>query len=273
MNNNLINSQDIEASIYGQNSQFDANDGIGILVDMAKQGKIDPWNIDIIDVTEKYLQRMIELKSLNLRVASRTLLFASILCRLQSNVLAGVTLEDFKDEPQDEVVYDDDGFIVEYPEDEEFIPTSNVVSFDEALQRRTSIRLNRNRVVTLKDLIKQLEFYEKLEKKVSLKNAHERAKRHVRNYSRLTPEEIVSMAHEEYIEESVLKLKDNLEQIFSRVDKIELNELTILGMDKISAYIALLFLSRDTDYELEQEEFYSDLYVVKGGNKNAAVEV
>ena len=272
MNNNLINTEDLESSIY-KHGEFDANDGIGILVDMAKQGKIDPWHIDILDVTEKYLQRMIELKSLNLRVASRTLLFASILCRLQSNVLAGLSLEDFKDEPQDDVIYDDDGFIVEYPEDGEFIPTSNVVSFDEALQRRTSIRLNRNRVVTLKDLIKQLEFYEKLEKRASMKSAHERAKRHVRNYSRLTPEEIVSMAHEEYIEESVLKLKDNLEQIFNRVDKIELNELTILGMDKISAYIALLFLSRDTDYELEQEEFYSDLYVVKGGNKDAAVEV
>ncbi len=273
MNNNLINAEDLESSIYGNLNEFDANDGIGILVDMAKQGKIDPWHIDILDVTEKYLQRMIELKSLNLRVASRTLLFASILCRLQSNVLAGLSLEDFKDEPQDDVIYDDDGFIVEYPEDSEFIPTSNVVSFDEALQRRTSIRLNRNRVVTLKDLIKQMEFYEKLEKRASLKSAHERAKRHVRNYSRLTPDEIVSMAHEEYIEESVLKLKDNLEQIFTTVDKIELNELTMLGMDKISAYLALLFLSRDTDYELEQEEFYSDLYVVKGGKKDAAVEV
>lgn len=273
MNNNLINAEDLESSILGENKEFDSNDGIGILVDMAKQGKIDPWHIDILDVTEKYLQRMIELKSLNLRVASRTLLFASILCRLQSNVLAGLSLEDFKDEPQDDVIYDDDGFIVEYPEDSEFIPTSNVVSFDEALQRRTSIRLNRNRVVTLKDLIKQLEFYEKLEKRASLKSAHERAKRHVRNYSRLTPEEIVSMAHEEYIEEAVLKLKDNLEQIFAREDKIELNELTMLGMDKISAYLALLFLSRDTDYELEQKEFYSDLYVVKGGKKDAESEV
>ncbi|CDE97806.1 MAG TPA: hypothetical protein DCS44_01660 [Cyanobacteria bacterium UBA10660] len=273
MNNNLINAEDLESSILGENKEFDSNDGIGILVDMAKQGKIDPWHIDILDVTEKYLQRMIELKSLNLRVASRTLLFASILCRLQSNVLAGLSLEDFKDEPQDDVIYDDDGFIVEYPEDSEFIPTSNVVSFDEALQRRTSIRLNRNRVVTLKDLIKQLEFYEKLEKRASIKSAHERAKRHVRNYSRLTPEEIVSMAHEEYIEEAVLKLKDNLEQIFAREDKIELNELTMLGMDKISAYLALLFLSRDTDYELEQKEFYSDLYVVKGGKKDAESEV
>lgn len=273
MNNNLINAEDLESSILGENKEFDSNDGIGILVDMAKQGKIDPWHIDILDVTEKYLQRMIELKSLNLRVASRTLLFASILCRLQSNVLAGLSLDDFKDEPQDDVIYDDDGFIVEYPEDSEFIPTSNVVSFDEALQRRTSIRLNRNRVVTLKDLIKQLEFYEKLEKRASIKSAHERAKRHVRNYSRLTPEEIVSMAHEEYIEEAVLKLKDNLEQIFAREDKIELNELTMLGMDKISAYLALLFLSRDTDYELEQKEFYSDLYVVKGGKKDAESEV
>ena len=273
MNNNLLNAEDLESSIYGKTGEFDANDGIGILVDMAKQGKIDPWNIDILDVTEKYLQRMIELKSLNLRVASRTLLFASILCRLQSNVLAGLSLEDFQDEQQDEAIYDDDGFIVDYPEEQEFIPTSNVVSFDEALQRRTSIRLNRNRVVTLKDLIKQLEFYEKLEKRASMKSAHERAKRHVRNYSRLTPEEIVSMAHEEYIEEAVLKLKDNLEQIFAREEKIELKELTMLGMDKISAYIALLFLCRDTDYELEQKEFYSDLYVVKGGSKNAAIEV
>lgn len=273
MNNNLLNAEDLESSIYGKTGEFDDNDGIGILVDMAKQGKIDPWNIDILDVTEKYLQRMIELKSLNLRVASRTLLFASILCRLQSNVLAGLSLEDFQDEEQDNTIYDDDGFIVEYPEDQEFIPTSNVVSFDEALQRRTSIRLNRNRVVTLKDLIKQLEFYEKLEKRASMKSAHERAKRHVRNYSRLTPEEIVSMAHEEYIEEAVLKLKDNLEQIFAREEKIELKELTMLGMDKISAYIALLFLCRDTDYELEQKEFYSDLYVVKGGNKDAATEV
>ena len=103
-----------------------------------------------------------------------------------------------------------------------------------------------------------------------MKSAHERAKNHVRNYSRLTPDEIVSMAHEEYIEEAVLKLKDNLGQIFEHQDKIELKELIVLGLDKISAYLALLFLTRDTDYELEQKEFYSDLYVVKGGTHATA---
>jgi chromatin segregation and condensation protein Rec8/ScpA/Scc1 (kleisin family) len=82
LNNNLENT------IYENSPAFDKNDGIGILVDMAKSGKIDPWNIDIVDVTEKYLQKMIEMKSLNLRVASRTLLFAAILCRMQSNPLS-----------------------------------------------------------------------------------------------------------------------------------------------------------------------------------------
>lgn len=34
----------------------------------------------------------------------------------------------------------------------------------------------------------------------------------------------------------------------------------------MSAYIALLFLAAESDYDLEQEEFYSDLYVVKGSH-------
>ena len=34
-------------------------------------------------------------------------------------------------------------------------------------------------------------------------------------------------------------------------------------MDKVNAYISLLFLTVDSDFDLEQEEFYSDLYVVR----------
>ena len=237
------------------------SEGIGILVDMAKSGKIDPWNIDIVDVTDKYLAHMVEMKSQNLRVTGRTFLFAAVLLKLKSNVLEGIDILQF-DQPEPDVQYDDDGFIVDY--DDDYVPTNNVISIDEVLQRRTSVRLNHNRVVTLKDLIRQLEFYEKLEQKQSLKSAHERAKRRVQSYSRLTPDDIVNLAHEEYIETCVVKLKENLAQIFEQNEQIELNELTLLGMDKISAYIALLFLTAETDYELKQEEFYSDLYVVKG---------
>lgn len=243
-------------NITNENNEVD---GIEILVQMARQGKIDPWNIDIIDITDKYLTHLFQSKSQNLRLTGRTLLFASILLKLKSNILEGVELSDFDTQPEEPEFYDDEPLDYE----QEYIPTNNVVSIDEVLQRRTSVRLNRNRVVTLRDLIRQLEFYEMLDKKQSLKNAHERAKRRVKNYSNLSPEDIINLAHDEYIEKGVERLRANLEDILNRQDKIELNELTLLGMDKISAYISLLFLTAESDYDLEQDEFYSDLYVVK----------
>ncbi len=236
-------------------------DGIEILVNMAKQGKIDPWNVNIVDVTDKYLMHLFQSKAQNLRLTGRTLLFAAILLKLKSNVLEGLDVMDFEPQHQEDFNYDDDNQL-DYS-NEEYIPTSNVISIDEVLQRRTSVRLNHNRVVTLRDLIRQLEFYEMLDKKQALKNAHERAKRRVQNYSRLTPEDIINLAHDEYIEQGVARLRANLEEILNRQDRIELNELTLLGMDRISAYVSLLFLTVDSDYDLEQDEFYSDLYVVK----------
>ncbi len=260
--------------VFNYDEIFDKKDaksqGIGILVEMAKTGKIDPWQIDILDITTKYLAYICNMKSQDLRLTGQTFLFASMLIKLQSNVLEGVELTDFT-EPVDEPTFDDDGFIVEYPEDD-YVPTNNIISLEEVLQRRTSVRLNHNRIVTLKDLIRQLEFYEKLEHRQALREAHERAKNRVRSYARLTPDEIVNLAHEEYIADNVLKLKANLEQFFENSEKIELNELLLLGMDKMSAYIALLFLAAESDYDLEQEEFYSDLYVVKGSSHHSEEE-
>ena len=263
-----------EEALNSINELIEEDEGIGILVSMAKSGKIDPWNVDIIDVTDKYLAHICEMKSQNLRLTGRTFLFAAVLLKLKSNILEGNDILSIGQPDYTEgLEFTDDGFVAEYgQEDEEFMPTSNVVSIDEVLQRRTSVRLNRNRVVTLRDLIRQLQFYEKLEKKQSIEQAHERAKNRVRSYARFTPDDIINMAHEEYIEDCVLKLKENLVQIFTQNEKIELNELTLLGMDKISAYIALLFLTVDTDYDLQQDEFYSDLYVVRGENGTAEVQ-
>ena len=240
----------------GNNTEVD---GIEILVNMAKQGKIDPWNVNIVDVYDNYMMQIFKAKGQNLRLTGRTILFAAILLRLKSNILEGIDVLDFEPPQEiDELEYSDD---LDYSE--EYIPTNNVISIDEVLQRRTSVRLNHNRVVTLRDLIRQLEFYEMLDKKASLKNAHERAKRRVQNYARLSPDDIINLAHDEYIENGVERLRANLDEILNRQDKIELNELTLLGMDRVNAYISLLFLTVDSDYDLKQDEFYGDLYVVK----------
>ena len=262
---NLKNQIDIENDLLIQ-CQTNEIDGISILVEMAKTGKVDPWNIDIVDVTDKYLSQIFKIKANNLRLTGRTLLFAAILLKLKSNILEGINLNQFEENPLEvtgneeyDELYDED--IHNY---EEEIPRNNVISIDEVLERRTSIRLNRNRVVTLKDLIRQLKFYEELDKKRTLKNTLERhAKRRVRSYANFTADDIINIAHDEYIEKSVEVLHENLLRIFETEEKVELNTLTLLGMDKITAYISLLFLSVNENYDLVQDEFYSDLYVVK----------
>lgn len=254
---------DIDFNFISINNEKNESDGIEILVSLAKTGKINPWNIDIVDITDKYLAQLFQMKAQNLRLTGRTLLFAAILLRLKSNILENIDINEFEGVNDEDgfngLELNDDGFEADYPQE---YNTNNVISIDEVLQRRTSVRLNRNRVVTLKDLIRQLEFYEMIDKKQSLKNAHERAKRRVRSYANFSADDIINLAHDEYIEDGVQRLKENLQQIFKKESRIELNELILLGMDKISAYISLLFLCTENSYELVQDEFYSDLYVV-----------
>lgn len=257
---------------YVKDSVFDVNsiletpseelDGIEILVQMAKSGNLDPWNVDIADIADKYMLHIAQSKSNNLRTNGRALFFLAVLLKMKSNVLVG--LDPLSFEPHDNNP--------EYPEEPEpffneelYDYPDNVIRIDEIIQRRTSVKLNRNRVVTLKDLIRQLEFYEQLEKKQQIQGRIERAqRRHVRNYGRMSADDIINLAHEEYIESSIKILHENLINIFEKEEKVELNTLTMLGLDKVSAYIALLFLTAESEFDLEQEEFYSDLYVVKG---------
>ena len=249
-------------SSYEGDTPQEEMDGIAILYSMAKQGKIDPWNIDIVDVADKYMVHLAQNKG-SLKSTGNAIFYLAVLLKLKSNVLVGLDPLQFEQEIAD-AEYDDDNDS-RFNEDlyEEDISSFNKNYIDDILERKRSIKLNRNRIVTLKDLIRQLEFYEELDKKQALKNSLERAKNRVRSYARLSSEEIINIAHEEYIESSVKILEANLNKIFEKEEKVELNTLTLLGLDKISAYIALLFLSAESDYSLEQEEFYSKLYVVK----------
>ena len=247
------------------NSPSDELDGIDVLVQTVKQHKLDPWNIDISDIADKYMLHLAERKSDTLRLSSRALLFLAILLKMKSNVLVGIDPMQFRvDDNQNQ--FEDEGQEF-FDDDQAAVPDywgDNVIPISDIIQRRTSVKQNRKRVVTLKDLIKQLEFYEQLDKKERIQKTLDNAKRRVTNFKNLSSTDIINLAQEDYIEPGVKVLRENLVQIFEKEEKVELNTLTLLGLDKTTAYVALLFLSKESDYCLEQEEFYSDLYVVKG---------
>lgn len=236
------------------------SDGIDILLEMVKKNKLDPWNIDIVQLADQYFAKTVELRINNLHVTSRVILFACILLRLKSDILEG--LDPFAQ------IEEEDNFEADYdnPEYEDNVIPFNAPSFSEVIQRRTSVRLNRKRNVTLKDLIKHLEFYEELDRKRSIKNKFERAKRRHSEFADFTPDDIIEMAHSGEMERDVDTIREVLTKIFTTEEKIEMTELNSTGLDKISIYLALLFLTADDRIDLEQEEFYSDLYVVPSKN-------
>ncbi len=186
----------------------------------------------------------------NLKLIGRTFVPAAALVNLKSRVLAGISLKDFEVEPEfDEYNDGYDGY-EGYEGEQLQLPSSNVISFDEVLQRRTSTKLNRNRGITLNDLIRHIEFYEKLEKKRELKDAIDNHKlRMNRKYSKMTTSDILDMTQDEYIESLADKMEQNLNKILENVEMIELTELTLLGFSKTAAYIAILYLVSHGKFE------------------------
>lgn len=254
-----LNYLDFEGITKNERGEFN---GIDVLVAMARQGKIDPWAVDIVEVADMFSAHLFQSKAQNLRYSSRVILYAALLLKMKADILDGMDITEIIPQDAPEVDGWDDGFM---PDDEMYIPTNNVASFEDVLQRRTSVRLNRNRVVTLRDLVRQLEFYAQMDKKAEIESAKKRAQqaRRSRDLSRLTPADMVNLAHEEDYKLGASILRNNLTEILNREDRIELNELTLLGMDRITAYISLLFLVTEGEYTLNQENFYGDLYVIK----------
>lgn len=263
-----LNYLDFEGITKNERGEFN---GIDVLVAMARQGKIDPWAVDIVEVADMFSAHLFQSKAQNLRYSSRVILYAALLLKMKADILDGMDITEIIPQDAPEVDGWDDGFM---PDDEMYIPTNNVASFEDVLQRRTSVRLNRNRVVTLRDLVRQLEFYAQMDKKAEIESAKKRAQqaRRSRNLSRLTPADMVNLAHEEDYKLGASILRNNLTEILNREDRIELNELTLLGMDRITAYISLLFLVTEGEYTLNQEHFYGDLYVIKKPKTEEQVE-
>ncbi len=212
---------------------------IEILVNLAKNGEIDPWNIDIVELTDKFLKHVEELEKMDLRVSGRTLLYAAILLRMKSNALVEV------DEPPGEMMDNEpDNFeISDYP-----IPAMPL--------RRLS-----NRPVTLEELLSELKKAEAVEKRRidRVKNKTEER--------RTTIEEVLSIAHEEDIESRMEKMRNLLNELFEKQKYIKFSDISVpldrTGM--VMAYLAILFLATKKEIWLEQEEIFAELFIRRQG--------
>jgi len=227
-------------------SSFIGNEPIEILVELAKNGKIDPWNIDIVHVTDTFLNKIEELQQMDLRISGRTLLYSCVLLRMKSTGL-------FQEEEEIEEAFSED----EEDYEEEF----NIDEFNMPL---LPVRRSARRPVTLKELIDELK---KAEKDVIKRKEYLRSESSRRYIDvELTTEDVMSIAHDEAILKRTGTLLELLRQFFNKREFVTLDEIFALGdSDKIMDYITLLFLASMKEIILYQEKIYETLFIYPFG--------
>ncbi len=219
--------------------EFELGEPAEVLVDLARRGEIDPWDIDIALATEKFLQYIDSLESRDLRIPARTLLYASILLRLKSDQMEG-------QEEEEEI---------EPEEIEEAAPPR-----EEVLDQlpRPPLRRHTKRPVTLDELISELKKAEVVGRRKAMRE----------RWPLLAEKKILDPSHEEGIEERILALGPILDDMFMEKTTITFQEINTRNGETeagVTNYVSLLFMAQRRQVWLEQEEIFGELYVRRAG--------
>jgi segregation and condensation protein A len=250
-----------ESSLFSGSESSDLShqgiieDPVEILVGLAERGEIDPWNINIIEVTDRFLSELERCRQLNLQVSGRTLFYAATLLRMKSEHL------ELQSDPDDgDLAEDDELFGIDYdvPLDSEIDYQGRlgpIERLEHEIQRRLDRKNMRKSPVTLFELIIELKNIEKEER---------RRRRLTDTIDDLLiyTDDVVGIAHDEgYQESSMVRLAEYLEglEIDEEMTLMELCEKMEWGIPEV--YIPLLFLALDGRCSLRQEEFFGDVYV------------
>jgi segregation and condensation protein A len=172
-------------------------DPVEILVGLAERGEIDPWNINIIEVTDRFLSELERCRQLNLQVSGRTLFYAATLLRMKSEHL------ELSSDSEESVGDDDDEF---YGENFD-VALDNEIDYqgrlgpierlEQEIQRRLDRKNMRKSPVTLFELIIELKNLEK----------EERRRRRISETGDdllIYAEDVVGIAHDEGYQESAM---------------------------------------------------------------------
>lgn len=221
---------------------------VAILVGMAERGEIDPWRIDIVEVTDRFLSELEHHKALDLRISGRTLFYAALLLRMKSEYLL-----DPPDEEDGESFEEDE--LVDWDAFEETVGGEPMARIEAEIHRRLERKRLRKRPETLFDLITVLRYMERDE---------QRRRRCVRAPPlEIDPGEVIGIAHEEGYRDAAHRVLAWCLAGFTEGRRVTISVLVELsGWRVIDLYLPLLFLMLDGTVELVQEEFFGEIEVL-----------
>ena len=233
--------------------------GLELLVQLAEKGEIDPWDINIIDVTNKYLSALDKSPRENLLNAGRAIFFASVLLRLKSDILLNLSNETLIASQQTENFFPEDDLL--FNQDEIRLDLSKLEGF---IVRSSLGKQQRKRKISLDDLIFALQQAEEEEERRALR-AKLRSERAFTIDASELPENVLEIAYEEDLEEVAEKVEAIIQEHLTDEKPITLSFIAEILNNKSKPFLALLFLAHSQKVVLEQKEFYGEVLIHRAG--------
>ncbi len=237
-----------------------AQEAINILMDLAQQGAIDPWNVQVINIIDRFLGELgldaDNPDTSSLSQSGQAFVWASHLVWLKAETL----------EKRENELETDEEILEDFLDGDESSGIK-LIKLENHLKRRTSIAPVRSRKVSLQEFIEQLQNIsleiEKSEvsKRPNIRNPKPHSRREALRL-------VTELAHQENLLENASSLEnfllENKYLLKLEEEWISLDELLKYypkQNDRCGVFWALLLLSAQSKVELHQFEFYGDLHI------------
>jgi segregation and condensation protein A len=247
-----------------------ASNAIASLIEMAEQGDIDPWDVQVIDVIDRFLAELgltddidLAIARANLPQSGQAFLWASMLVLFKADTLERLSLDNEEDILLDEELLDLDEELKSLPR-----------YLENHIRRRTAAPPPRKRRVTLEELITQLQ---QIAAEIESLPTVSLVAPKPRPQSRRDALQIITqLAHQENLTELAEALDRFLQGTLERSNQLQIDFEALLQLwneenvplapesdsqEKVALFWALLLLASQSKVELTQVDFYEDLTI------------
>jgi len=252
----LTDAADVDAA------ESDEVEPVELLVQLAEDGEIDPWDIDIVAVTDAFLERLDES---DLRTSGRALFYASVLLRMKSDEILA------PDDPEPEEPWEAEMRDGEFDHDP-------IDALESEIDRRLDRKHARGSPETLDELVRELREaehgswwkegrtydtsdsphgYDRGTQTLDYRSADD-----FRDEGEPDEADVTGTAHMEDIEATIADVERALRTHYDKGrDEVLFAEIRDAGGRRVQTFLALLFLAHRGVVHLQQDEVFGDLWV------------
>jgi segregation and condensation protein A len=213
-----------------------------IIYDLINTEQLDPWDIDIAVLSDKYLERINKMEEADFFVSSKVLLAASLLLRIKSEILLNRYIKSI-----DEILFG--------KKEPEKTKIERIELEDEIPELIPRSPMPRFRKVSLKELM------ESLDKAITTENR--RIKKEILTKNTLR-ESSFSLPKKKFsIKDKINEIYRNLVSWFrnENEDKIAFDEFAKNKEEKVESFLPLLYLEDQKKVWLEQKNPFDDINI------------